>query len=143
MINEFSTQPVLLPKKLPLVPLRDVVMFPGTSLPIVSGRTKSKSALDQAWSSNRLVVFVTQKNSRLEDPKDIDLYQVGAVCLLKRMIKSPEGEYTVSAEGLTRVFIKNYTQTDPYLEVEIEEIPELYEKTEEMEEMSKTNLEGL
>ncbi|MDO8570829.1 MAG: endopeptidase La [Candidatus Daviesbacteria bacterium] len=132
-MNDFISQPVKLPDKLPLVPLRDVVMFPGTSLPIVSGRSKSKSALDQAWATNRLVVFVTQKNSRLEDPKATDLYQVGTVCLLKRMIKNPEGEYTVSAEGLTRVFIKSYAQAEPYLEVEIEEIPELYEKTEEME----------
>ncbi|MFH0937032.1 MAG: endopeptidase La [Candidatus Daviesbacteria bacterium] len=138
MINDFTSSSIKLPERLPVGPLRDVVMFPGTSLPIVSGRPKSKAALDQAWSSNRLIVFITQKNSRIEDPKEKDLYQVGTACILKRMIKNPESEYTVSAEGLTKVFIKNFTQVDPYLEVEIEEIPELYEKTEETEALART-----
>ncbi|MDO8498897.1 MAG: endopeptidase La [bacterium] len=138
MINDYPMSTNKLPEKLPVGPLRDTVMFPGTSLPIVSGRLKSKTALDQAWSGNRQIVFVTQKNSRVEDPGDKDLYQVGTVCLLKRMIKNPEGEYTVSAEGLARVFLKNYTQTETYLEAEVEEIPELYEKNEETEAMTRT-----
>ncbi|MDO8429347.1 MAG: endopeptidase La [Candidatus Daviesbacteria bacterium] len=133
MYNDLPSSSVKLPEKLPVGPLRDTVMFPGTSLPIVSGRIKSKLALDAAWATNRMIVFVTQKNSRIEDPNEKDLFQVGTVCLLKRMIKNPEGEYTVSAEGLTRVFIKNYTQGSTFLEAEIEEIPELYEKTAEIE----------
>ncbi len=137
MINDFAPS-VKLPEKLPLGPLRDVVMFPGTTLPIVSGREKSKAALDAAWNSNRLIVFVAQKNSRIDDPTEKELYQVGTVCLIKRMIKNPEGEYTVSAEGLTKVFIKKYAQTDPYMEVEIKEIPELYEKNEEIEALART-----
>lgn len=138
MSSDYASQPVKLPEKLPVVPLRDVVMFPGTSLPIVSGRVKSKAALDLAWSTNRLIVFVTQKNSRLEDPKEQDLYQVGTVCLLKRMIKNPEGEYTVSAEGLSKVFLKNYTQNGLYFEAALEEIPELFEKNEETEALIRT-----
>ncbi|KKR80312.1 MAG: Lon protease, partial [Candidatus Daviesbacteria bacterium GW2011_GWC1_40_9] len=138
MITDYTSQPLKLPEKLPVGPLRDTVMFPGTSLPIVSGRVKSKSALDQAWSTNRQIVFVTQKNSRIEDPDGKDLYQVGTVCLLKRMIRNPDGEYTVSAEGLTRVFIKSYTQNEPYLEAAVEEIPELFEKTEETEALMRT-----
>ncbi|MCL4366574.1 endopeptidase La [Patescibacteria group bacterium] len=138
MINDVTAQSVKLPDSLPVGPLRDTVMFPGTSLPIVSGRSKSKAALDAAWESNRLVVFVTQKNSRIEDPTQKDLYQVGTVCLLKRMIKNPEGEYTVSAEGLVRVYLRKYTQEDPYILAEVEEIPDLYEKTEEIEALMRT-----
>lgn len=138
MIPDFTAQPLKLPEKLPVGPLRDTVMFPGTSLPIVSGRIKSKAALDQAWATNRQIVFVTQKNSRIEDPESKDLYQVGTICLLKRMIRNPDGEYTVSAEGLARVFIKSYSQTDPYLEAEVEEIPELFEKNEEVEALMRT-----
>ncbi len=133
MIPDLNLHSMKLPDRLPVGPLRDTVMFPGTSLPIVSGRPKSKAALDKAWETNRLIVFVAQKNGRIEDPSEKDLYQVGTVCLLKRMIKNPEGEYTVSAEGLARVFIKNFTQDEPFLEAEVEEIPELFEKTEEIE----------
>lgn len=135
---EYTSQSISLPEKLPVGPLRDVVMFPGTSLPIVSGRSMSKSALDQAWSTNRLIIFVTQKNSRVEEPKEKDLFQVGTVCLLKRMIKNPEGEYTVHAEGLQRVFIKKYTQTEPHLEAEVNEIPELAERNEEVEALMRS-----
>ncbi len=133
MIPDLNLHSMKLPERLPVGPLSDTVMFPGTSLPIVSGRPKSKSALDKAWETNRLIIFVAQKNGRVEDPSEKDLYQVGTVCLLKRMIKNPEGEYTVSAEGLARVFIKNFTQVEPFLEAEVEEIPELFEKTEEIE----------
>ena len=138
MVPDYTSQSIKLPERLPVGPLRDTVMFPGTSLPIVSGRPISRAALDQAWNSNRLIVFVTQKNSRVEKPTDKDLYQVGTVCLLKRMIKNAEGDYTVSAEGLARVFIKHYTQMEPYLEAEVKEVPELYEKTVETEALART-----
>lgn len=138
MINNFTAQSIKIPDSLPIGPLRETVIFPGTSLPISAGRTKSKLALDQAWETNRLIVFVTQKNARIHEPEAKDLYQVGTVCLLKRMTKTPEGEYAVSAEGLSRVYIKNYTQDEPYLEAVVEEIPELYEKTEEVEALVRT-----
>lgn len=123
---------------LPVGPLRDTVIFPGNSVPIISGRPKSKAALDAAWNSDKLIVFVTQKNSKIEDPTDKDVYRVGTVCLVKRVVKNPEGEYTLQAEGLTRVFIKNFTKVDPYLEAEIEEIPELYEKSDQTEALIRT-----
>ncbi len=126
------------PQVLPVSPLRDTVMFPGTSLPIAAGRIKSRAALDSAWEGNRLIIFVTQKNPRVEDPEEKDLYTIGTVCLLKRMIKTPEGEYTVSAEGLSRIFIKSFTSKEPFLEAEIEEVPELYEKTDDVEALMRT-----
>ncbi|MBI4040077.1 endopeptidase La [Candidatus Daviesbacteria bacterium] len=138
MTTDLITNPLKLPDQLPVAPLRDVVIYPGNSLPIASGRPKSKAALDAAYSANKLIVFVTQKNSRVEDPSPEQLYQVGTVCLIKRMIKNPEGDYTLSAEGLVKVFIKNFVQTEPYLEAEIEEIPELYEKNEETEALMRT-----
>ena len=138
MFGDITTQSIKIPEKLPVGPLRETVIFPGTSLPISAGRSKSKAALDVAWENSRLVVFVTQKNSRIHDPSEKDLYQVGTVCLLKRMTKTPEGEYAVSAEGIARVYLKKFTQTEPYLEAEIEEIPELYEKTEENEALMRT-----
>ncbi len=136
------TNPLKLNKNLPVAPLRGTVIFPGNTVPIVSARPKSRAALDSAWATNRLIVFVAQKNERIDDPSEDDLFQVGTVCLIKRILKV-DNEYQLSAEGLVRVFIKQYNQTDPYLEAEIEEIPELYEKNEETEALTRTVKEQL
>ncbi len=130
--------PLKLKPTLPVGPLRDTVIFPGNSVPIISGRPKSKAAIDMAWNSDKLVVFVTQKNSRIEDPADKDLYKVGTVCLIRRVVKNPEGEYTLQAAGMARVFIKQFSKTEPYLEAEIEEIPELYERSDQTEALVRT-----
>jgi len=132
------SSPVALKPTMPVGPLRDTVIFPGNSVPIISGRPKSKAALDLAWNSDKLIVFVTQKNSKIEDPSDKDLYRVGTVCLIRRVVKNPEGDYTLQAEGISRVFLKNFTRTEPYLEAEIEEIPELYERNEQTEALIRT-----
>ncbi len=132
------TSNLTLKPTMPVGPLRDTVIFPGNSVPIISGRPKSKAALDIAWNSDKLIVFVTQKNSRIEDPAEKDLYKVGTVCLIRRVVKNPEGEYTLQAEGMARVFLKNFTKSEPYLEAEIEEIPELYERSEQTEALIRT-----
>ena len=129
MINEsIRLNPVI-----PVGPLRDTVIFPGNTIPIVSGRSKSKSAVDAAWNSDKLILFVAQKNARIEEPTDKDLYIVGTVCVIRRVVKNPDGEYTLNAEGIARVYIKKFLQVEPYFEAEIEEIPELYEKTDQVE----------
>jgi ATP-dependent Lon protease len=132
------TEPVKLQPTLPVGPLRDTVIFPGNPVPIISGRIKSKAAVDAAWASDKLIVFVTQKNHLVEDPTERDLYKVGTACLIRRIVKNPDGEYTLTAEGITRVYLKNFTQTEPFIEAEIEEIPELYEKSEQTEALSRT-----
>jgi len=133
-----GTQPIKLKPTLPVGPLRDTVIFPGNSVPIISGRAKSKAAVDAAWNTDKLILFVAQKNSKIEDPGDKDLYSVGTVCLIRRVVKNPDGEYTLSAEGIARVYLKNFIQTEPFLEAEIEEIPELYEKSEQIEALTRT-----
>ncbi len=137
-VKPILNEPLKLKPTMPVGPLRDTVIFPGNSVPIISGRPKSKAALDIAWNSDKLIVFVTQKNSKIEDPSEKDLYKVGTVCLIRRVVKNPEGEYTLQAEGLSRVYLKNFTTVDPYLEAEIEEIPELYEKSEQTEAQVRT-----
>src|SRR3990167_6520462 len=132
------SEPVKLQPTLPVGPLRDTVIFPGNPVPIISGRIKSKAAVDAAWAADKLIVFVTQKNHLVEDPNEKDLYKVGTACLIRRIVKNPDGEYTLTAEGITRVYLKNFIQTEPYLEAEIEEIPELYEKSEQTEALSRT-----
>ena len=133
-----TSQPLKLKPTLPVGPLRDTVIFPGNPVPIISGRPRSKAALDAAWNSDKLILFVTQKNSRIEDPSDKDLYRVGTVCLIRRVVVNPDGEYTLQAEGLARVYIKRFVQTEPFFEAEIEELPDLYERSEQTEALIRT-----
>jgi ATP-dependent Lon protease len=133
-----STEPIKLRPTMPVAPLRDTVIFPGNNVPIISGRPRSKAAIDASWNSDRLILFVTQKNSRIEDPSEKDLYSVGTVCLIRRVVRNQDGEYTLQAEGVSRVFVKNFIQSEPFLEAEIEEIPELYEKSEQVEALTRS-----
>ncbi len=129
---------------LPIAPLRETVIFTGITWPIQSNRIKSKAAIDASFArDDKLIVFVTQKNSHVDNPGPKDVYSVGTVCSIRRVVKNSEGEYTLSAEGISRVYIKNFTQLEPFLEAEIEEIPELFEKTDQTEALVRTVREQL
>src|SRR4030042_2959277 len=118
--------------ELPIVPLRDTVVFPSSMVPITVGRPNVKQGLDSAWSTDRLCVFVAQKNPRIDNPAPNDIYSVGTVGLIRRLWKV-DNEYNLAVEGLSRVYLKEFTQIEPYLSVKVEEIPELTQKTEEIE----------
>ncbi|MBI2598605.1 endopeptidase La [Candidatus Curtissbacteria bacterium] len=118
--------------ELPIVPLRDTVVFPSSMVPITVGRPKVKLGLDSAWASDHLAVFVAQKNPRIENPAPGDIYSVGTVGLIRRLWKV-DNEYNLAVEGISRVYLKEFTQIDPYLAVKVEEIPELTQKTDEAE----------
>ena len=128
-----------LKNELPIVPLRDTVVFPSSMVPITVGRPKVKVGLDHAWSTDRLAIFVSQKNPRLENPAPNDIYSVGTVGLIRRLWKV-DNEYNLAVEGLVRVYLKEFTQIDPYLAVKVEEIPELSQKTEEIEALFRNTL---
>ena len=128
-----------LKNELPIVPLRDTVVFPSSMVPITVDRRKVKVGLDHAWSTDRLAVFVSQKNPRLENPAPNDIYSVGTVGLIRRLWKV-DNEYNLAVEGLVRVYLKEFTQIDPYLTVKVEEIPELSQKTEEIEALFRNTL---
>ncbi|HLA04311.1 MAG TPA: endopeptidase La [Patescibacteria group bacterium] len=121
-----------LKNELPIVPLRDTVVFPSSMIPITVGRPKVKLGLDSAWASDRLAVFVSQKNPRIENPAPNDIYSVGTVGLIRRLWKV-DNEYNLAVEGLMRVYLKEFSQIEPYLAVKVEEIPEISQKTEETE----------
>ena len=125
--------------ELPIVPLRDTVVFPSSMVPITVGRSKVKLGLDSAWSSDRLCVFVAQKNPRIDNPAPNDLYSVGTVGLIRRLWKV-DNEYNLAVEGLTRVYLKEFTQIDPFISVKVEEIPELSQKTDEVEALFRNTL---
>lgn len=118
--------------ELPVITLRDAVVFPGALTPLTIGRPRVKAAVDTAWSTDKLVVVVSQKNPRIETPEPADLYKVGSLCVIRRLWKV-DGDYHCAVEGLSRVYLKEFVQLDPFILVKFEEIPQLSEKSEEIE----------
>ena len=106
--------------QLPLVPLRDVVIFPGVVTSLFVGRDKSIKSLQTAMESDKSVMLVAQKNSSQENPKVKDLYEVGSVSTILQLIKLPDGTYKVLVEGIKRAKIISVAENNGYMESEVE-----------------------
>ena len=120
-------------EKVPLLALRDLVIFPNMVIPLFVGREKSIKALEAAMERDRIIFLVAQKDARTDDPKKKDIYEIGTISEILQILKLPDGAIRVLVEGLTRVKIKEYLQEEPYFEVSIDRINENTEKTKETE----------
>lgn len=118
-------------KIVPIIPIRDGIIFPSTDSVLTFGRPKSLAALESAFQKERIVCFVLQKNARLNDPTPEDLHTVGTLSRIERMIKT-DGEINAQVKGLARVEILSYERHDSYFMAKIREIPEIFEETEEI-----------
>lgn len=132
-----SKEAIEVPEFSPLIPLRDLVVFPYLVAPISVGRSASIQALDEAIDTNRKVVLLSQKDSKVETPGIDDLYQIGTLSVVLRMARL-ENEVRVLAQGLTRVRIKRFIQTEPFFRVEIEEIVEDKRRNKTIQALMKT-----
>ncbi len=109
-----------IPSQMPLLPVRDIVVFNYMILPLFVGRDKSVQAIDAALNNNRYLLICAQKDEQTEDPGPDDIYQTGTVALIMRMLKMPDGRLKVLVQGISRARIKNFVQTDPLDMVEVE-----------------------
>ena len=109
---------------LPILSLRNTVLFPGVVAPITAGRDKSIQLLTQAYKEDRIIGVLSQKEIAVEDPQPEDLYKVGTVAKIMRMIKLPDGNITVILQGMKRFKVKNYVTDDPYFKAEVEILSE-------------------
>ncbi len=101
---------------LPLIPLRDIVVFPSMIAPLFVGREKSVKALETAMNENKKIILVTQKNSSLDDPESKDLYNVGTLGKILQLLRLPDSTVKVLIEGEQRVSIKNFKIKDEYIQ---------------------------
>ena len=133
------------PKELPILMLRDIVVFPYMVIPLFVGREKSKNAIDHALSNNRMILLLTQKNMEIEEPRRSDVYNVGTVALIMRMLKLPDGRMRILAQGLVRAKIKSLDENKPYYTAEVQVIPEPEEaeKSIEVEALVRNTRTGL
>lgn len=109
----------LIPDELPLLPLRNTVLFPGVVIPITVGRDKSIKAVNDAYKSDKLVGVVSQKDSLIEEPEITDLVKIGTVAKILKLIKMPDGGTTVIIQGKKRFQIDEITSQDPYFKARI------------------------
>lgn len=115
---------VLIPDELPLLAVRDVVIFSDMILPLFVGREASVSAVEHALSGNRLILIATQKDQTIDDPSPEDIYSFGTVAMIMRMVKLPDGRLKVLIQGLAKARIVDYLQRDPMYMVRIERLPD-------------------
>lgn len=129
-------------KQIPVLPLRDVVVFPHIVMPLYVGRTKSIRSLDEAMDSGKDILLVTQKEANLEEPTEKDIYQVGTVATIIQLLKLPDGTVKVLVEGKSRAKVLSF-ESDEYYSAEISEITEIVDNDIELDVIQTTVLTEL
>jgi len=113
-----------IPDELPLLPVRDIVVFPYMVLPLFVGRELSIKAIEAALASDRLIFLSAQKNSETDIPEAEDLHQVGTIGIIMRMLKLPDDRIKILVQGLTKARIQEFIQSQPHFAVSLEKIHE-------------------
>ncbi len=113
-----------IPEVLPLLPVRDIVVFPYMILPLFVGRDKSVAAVDAALSRDRLIFLASQKDVSKEDPEPDDIYSVGTVAMIMRMLKLADGRVKVLVQGMAKARLTGFPSVDPYFAARVERLEE-------------------
>ncbi len=111
-----------IPETVPVLPVRDMVVYPFMILPLYVGREKSIRAVEEALSRDRLILLVAQKDAEVEDPSSQDIYPIGTVTMIMRVLKMPDGRVKILVQGLARTRILEFLRKEPYFEARIAEI---------------------
>jgi ATP-dependent Lon protease len=122
----------------PVLPLRDIVVFPGMIVPLFVGREKSVNALENVMQNDKKILLVAQKDAGDDDPAEDDIYDVGVVASVLQLLKLPDGTVKVLVEGEGRAEIQKYTRTDDYFEAEAAFIEELMPEDTEIEALARS-----
>jgi ATP-dependent Lon protease len=131
-----------LPAALPVLPLKETVVFPQSMTPLAIGQDRSVRLIDDVVSGERLLVLIASRDSETELPGWDDIYEVGTVALVHKMIKVPDGTLRILVQGLERVKLESRLDTDPYLLGEFSALPDVETDTPELEALTR-NVQGL
>jgi len=129
-----------IPDVLPLIPLRDLILFPNLVVPLFVGRERSIKALEEAMRGEHMVALATQRHAETQDPAAEDLYEIGCIATVMQELKLPDGTAKALVEGQDRFRIVEYVQTEPYLKVRVERIIESVEVDVETEALMRALL---
>ncbi len=122
----------------PVLPLRDIVVFPGMIVPLFVGREKSVKALEEVMRDDKHILVVTQKNAQDDDPAPDQIYPTGTIATVLQLLKLPDGTVKVLVEGLHRATVDRYLQTEEYFEAEASALPEPEEDATEIEALARS-----
>src|SRR6185312_7322607 len=117
-----------MPATLPMLPVRDIVVFPYMILPLFVGREASIRSVEEALAKNRLIFLASQKEITEENPTPESIYQVGTIAKIMRMRKLSDGRVKILIQGEAKGRIKSFSKTSPYLEVIVEKIVVRFQK---------------
>ncbi|HMI80939.1 MAG TPA: LON peptidase substrate-binding domain-containing protein, partial [Solirubrobacterales bacterium] len=126
-----------LPEALPVLPLRDTVTFPETLAPLAVGQERSIHLVDDVLGTNRMLVMAASRDPEMEEPGPADLYDVGVVGAVARMVKIPDGTLRILVQGMQRVKLGEFVAEQPYMVARIAELPDVVEPSPELEALSR------
>ena len=121
----FDEKVIEIPKSLPMLPVRDIVVFPYMILPLYVGRESSIRAVEESLSKNRLIFLASQKEINEDNPTESSIYQVGTVAMIMRMRKLSDGRVKILIQGISKGRVSHYCKSKPNFEVEVEKIEEI------------------
>jgi ATP-dependent Lon protease len=135
---ETSDQEKQIPSVLPILPLRGLVVYPQTAVPLTIGQPRSIRLVDEVVAGEeRLIGLLTSRNPDLDSPEPKDLYTIGTVAMVHRLFRAPDGTIRLVVQGLARFRVGEFVQLEPYLKANIQLIPESLEESSEVEAMAR------
>jgi len=132
-----ETKPSNIPSELPILPLRGLVVYPQTAVPLTIGQPRSVRLVDDAMAGDKIIGLVTSKDPELENPGPEDLYSTGTAAIIHRMFRAPDGTIRLLVQGLSRFRLKDFTSIEPYLKATVEIAPETTEEGLEIEALTR------
>jgi len=132
-----TASPTKYPDVLPILPLRGVVVYPQTAVPLTVGQPRSIRLVDEVVGGDKLVGLVASKNPDLETPGPADLYSIGTIATVHRLLRAPDGTIRLLVQGMERFRVGEFISEEPYLRAKIELAPELIEKGLEIDALAR------
>ncbi len=123
-IEDIQQRIQTIPSELPVLPVRDAVIFPHAVIPLTVGRDASVKLINDVQQGDGMLVVLTQRDKRVDNPGPSDLYDIGTVSMVHRVMKTPEGNLFVIIMGVARTRVKQFSQFEPYLRASIEPMPD-------------------
>ncbi len=127
-----------IPSTLPVLPLKETVVFPQSVSPLAIGQERSVKLVDDVVAGERMLALVTVRNSDAEEPDWDDLYEIGTAAVVHKMIRVPDGSLRILVQGIGRIRLQRRVQDEPYLVGEFEEVPDIAEETPELEALTRS-----
>jgi ATP-dependent Lon protease len=135
--EDMGEQETKIPAEVPILPLRGVVVYPQTAVPLTVGQPRSIKLVDEVVSGDRLIGLVTAMDPELETPGPDDIYRVGTLASIHRLFRAPDGTIRMLVQGLSRIEIDEFTATEPYLKARVHGVSETVEESLEVEALSR------